>query len=106
MNTNNTLSALKSSNILLKQHYLYPGTIFADLAPSIVTTVLDSCVSVCLWDKFRCVGGMNHFLSPNCPEQVNVFPKYGDTAIDELLKKMLQLGCRRENLMRIVVLYI
>jgi len=28
----------------------------------VLTTILGSCVAVCLWDPVRAVGGMNHFL--------------------------------------------
>ena len=30
-----------------------------------ITTILGSCVSVCLWDQARQIGGMNHILLPD-----------------------------------------
>ncbi len=45
-------------------HFLYPGMVFAKSGDFCITTVLGSCVSVCLWDCVLRVGGMNHFLLP------------------------------------------
>ncbi len=30
-----------------------------------VTTILGSCVAVCLWDESHGIGGMNHYLLPD-----------------------------------------
>jgi GGDEF domain-containing protein/chemotaxis receptor (MCP) glutamine deamidase CheD len=80
-------------------HYLYPGGIFAaDPRPHRVTTVLGSCVSVCLWDRVRGVGGINHFLLPLWNGDGLPTPRYGNIAIAALIDRMLALGCSRENL--------
>jgi chemotaxis protein CheD len=79
-------------------HYLYPGGIFADPRPHRVTTILGSCVSVCLWDKVRGVGGINHYLLPLWNGDGLPTPRYGNIAIDALFDRMLALGCSRENL--------
>lgn len=81
----------------VNEHYLYPGTIFANKGHYIVTTVLGSCVSVCLWDKVKKIGGMNHFMLPKQVEGI-ISPRYGDSAIYQLIKCMLRLGCDRGNL--------
>ena len=44
--------------------YLQPGQLYASGQPSAVTTVLGSCVAICLWDPVVSVGGMNHYLLP------------------------------------------
>jgi len=79
-------------------HYLYPGGIFADPRPHRVTTVLGSCVSVCLWDRVRGVGGINHYLLPLWNGDGLPTPRYGNIAIAALIDRMLALKCSRENL--------
>jgi len=76
-------------------HYLYPGAIFADPRPHLVTTVLGSCVAVCLWDPGRRLGGINHFLLPLWNGEGLPTPRYGNVAIDALLERLLALGTQR-----------
>ena len=47
-----------------KSHYLYPASLFADKEPHIVTTILGSCVAVCLYDSVLNQGGINHYMLP------------------------------------------
>ena len=79
-------------------HFLYPGTVFAPPVPHRVTTVLGSCVAVCLWDRKAGVGGINHFMIPLWNGEGLSTPRYGNIALDRLLDGMLRLGCRRESL--------
>ncbi len=79
-------------------HYLYPGGLFAHPQPHQVTTVLGSCVSVCLWDPVRRIGGINHYLLPFWNGEGLPTPRYGNIAIDALLEKMLALGAARGSL--------
>lgn len=79
-------------------HYLLPGNIFAHADPHIVTTVLGSCVSVCLWDQIRRIGGINHYMLPLWNGDGLASPKYGNIAIEKLLEKMLNLGSLKGNL--------
>ncbi|PLX94431.1 MAG: chemotaxis protein CheD [Desulfuromonas sp.] len=80
------------------KHYLFPGALFVDPRPHLVTTVLGSCVSVCLWDSERRIGGINHYLLPFWNGEGLATPKYGNIAIEKLLKGMLELGCQKRNL--------
>lgn len=74
------------------RHYLYPGTLFAHRQPHLVTTVLGSCVSVCLWDSAARVGGINHYLLPLWNGEGLPTPKYGNIAIGKLIEKVQTLG--------------
>jgi chemotaxis protein CheD len=80
------------------RHFLYPATLFAHQEEHLVTTVLGSCVAVCLWDGATGTGGMNHFMLPLWNGEGLATPKYGNVAIDRLLNRMLALGCRRDGL--------
>ena len=79
-------------------HYLMPGNIFAHPDEYTVTTVLGSCVSVCLWDPARRLGGINHFMLPLWNGDGLASPRYGNIAIAKLIEKMLRLGADRNNL--------
>ncbi len=64
-----------------------------------LTTILGSCVAVCLWDPMRGVGGMNHFLLPEGrAEGANEGRRYGAYAMELLINELLRLGARRERL--------
>jgi chemotaxis protein CheD len=71
-----------------KRHYLYPGTLFVDRQPHLITTVLGSCVAVCLWNQSAGLGGINHYLLPLWNGEGLPTPKYGNVAIAKLLDKV------------------
>ena len=77
-----------------KSHYLYPGELFVHREPHVVSTVLGSCISVCLWDPERRLGGINHFLLPLWNGEGLPTPKYGNIAISRLIEKMEALGAQ------------
>ncbi len=81
-----------------KEHYLYAGSLLVEEAPHIVTTVLGSCVSVCLWDPVTKTGGINHYMLPSWNGDGSPSFKYGDIAIGELIERMFKKGSKR-NLM-------
>jgi chemotaxis protein CheD len=82
----------------LNKHFLFPGTIFADHREHQISTVLGSCVAVCLWDSVARMGGMNHFMLPLWNGEGLATPKYGNIAIEKLVGKLLGMGCRSEYL--------
>ena len=76
---------------------LMQGDIHFTADPKVLVTVLGSCVAVCLWDKLRGIGGMNHFVLPN-DRNGEKSTRYGDVAIDELEAGLMRLGCRISDL--------
>jgi len=54
----------------------------------LITTVLGSCVSVCLWNQTARVGGINHYLLPLWNGEGLPTPKYGNIAISKLVEKV------------------
>ena len=81
-----------------KQHYLFPCMIFCSREEFQVTTVLGSCISVCLYDPVTKIGGINHYMLALWNGIGLESPKYGNIAITKLLEKMLELGSRKNNL--------
>ena len=58
-------SAAPAADRLRRAAYLQPGQLIAAPEPLEISTVLGSCVAVCLWDRRRGQGGANHFLLPS-----------------------------------------
>lgn len=83
---------------LRRKVYLLPGELHASAEPCQISTILGSCVAVCLFDPTRLAGGMNHFLLPSSRKGESVSLRFGDTATIALLEKLLALGCRLESI--------
>ncbi len=83
---------------LLATRTLLPGDVYCDRIPQCLTTVLGSCVAVCLWDQRLRFGGMNHFLLPNRPSNGEFSGRFGDVAIPHLVEAMLAEGSSVRNL--------
>ncbi len=77
--------------------YLHPGDLFASAQRSAVSTILGSCVAVCLWDPISKIGGMNHYLLPLWTGQGTSSTRFGDVAVQELLNKLLELGGQKSR---------
>lgn len=81
-----------------KTHFLFPAALFVSPAPYQVTTILGSCVAVCLWDPVTRIGGINHYMLPLWNGEGLPSPKFGNIAIEKLVDKMVALGARRSRL--------
>jgi chemotaxis protein CheD len=92
---------------------ILPGEYFATADATAITTLLGSCVSVCLFDRGSGVGGMNHFMLPRVllesdstrctapygPACANpCSARYGECALKHLLEQLDRLGASRSRL--------
>lgn len=77
--------------------FLHAGRIFVASQPHAVTTILGSCVAVCLWDDGSGVGGLNHFLLPDIGGLTDT-PKCGTAATRMLIEQLCVAGARRARL--------
>lgn len=77
-----------------------PGEYYVTTTDMVIVTVLGSCVSACIRDKERGIGGMNHFLLPANGDSgvVSASARYGAYAMEILVNHLLKLGARRSNL--------
>jgi chemotaxis protein CheD len=82
----------------LRTFYLEPGGVVAAVHPTEITTILGSCVAVCLWDERLRLGGMNHFLLPSAPGGQPASGRQGSAAIPMLLRELERLGSQRQHL--------
>ncbi len=81
-----------------KPHYVHPGQLFASADPHLVTTILNTCVAVCLFDAQSKIGGLNHYLLPNRVELGGGGPRFGEGAMEQLLSRVVELGASKPRL--------
>jgi chemotaxis protein CheD len=76
-----------------------PGEYFVTTSEMMLVTVLGSCVSACIRDRERGLGGMNHFmLADGDSEDQVASARYGTYAMEVLINHLMKLGARRSNL--------
>jgi len=87
----------------VEQRFLHPGQHYVTRRPAVLSTLLGSCVSVCLYDPIARVIGMNHFLlATRHPASEPVLQsdagRYGMGAMELLINDMLKHGAKRAQL--------
>jgi len=76
-----------------------PGEYAVSTEENVLVTVLGSCVSACLRDPLAGVGGMNHFMLPDCDGgAASSSARYGSFAMELLVNELLKRGARRANI--------
>lgn len=65
---------------------------------TVLTTVLGSCIAVCLYDPRKAIGGMNHFLLPSRDGAEGENVRYGAYAMELLINGLLKKGADRVRL--------
>jgi chemotaxis protein CheD len=78
--------------------YLHPGQVYIARDPAMITTVLGSCVAICLWDPTTAIGGANHYMLPANPGSGQDSARFGDVAFVQLLKGVLAAGAHGRQL--------
>ena len=80
------------------RQYLIPGKVFVASKPFAISTIVGSGVALCLWDSIRGLGGMNHFMLPEGPENNQNANRYASIANPALLQQMLDSGAEVKSL--------
>ena len=77
-----------------------PGEYYVTTSNMVLVTVLGSCVSACIRDKDKGVGGMNHFMLAESSDSggLSSSARYGTYAMEILINHLLKLGARRGSL--------
>lgn len=78
--------------------HLHPGHLHASATTCTIATILGSCVSVCLYDRVRGIGGANHFLLPYPVSGEQASPRFGLAAVRGLIDRLVGLGSSPSNL--------
>lgn len=81
---------------------LLPGEYFVSDDDIVLSTVLGSCISACIWDRSAKVGGMNHFMLPGEASRetdpIGLSGRYGAFAMEQLINELIKRGARKANL--------
>jgi len=78
--------------------FIHVGQICVATKPTEISTVLGSCVAVCLYDKLRMAGSMNHYLLPLWNGNGLQSPKFGNISIPRMIESMMEVGCTPANM--------
>jgi len=84
-------------NLLRATRFLQPGQLIVATEPTAITTILGSCVAVCLWDPRTSIGGMNHFMLPIPVTGHAASPRFGNIAMQQLVERMQAAGARMSS---------
>lgn len=80
---------------------ILPGEFFVAQEDIVISTVLGSCVSACIWDKQAGIGGMNHFMLPEGAKEggdpIGLAGRYGVFAMEQLINELIKRGGRKAN---------
>ena len=91
----------------LKSHMritIFPGEYYVAHEDVLITTLLGSCVSACLYDPYNKIVGMNHFLlssrryAKSLPVCTTDAGRYGIHSMELLINEMWNQGAQRGNL--------
>jgi chemotaxis protein CheD len=81
---------------------ILPGEYYASGREMVIVTTLGSCVSACLWDDVRKVGGMNHFMLPESGasgfDLHGESGRYGVFAMELLINELIKMGAQKSRL--------
>lgn len=79
--------------------FVVQGTFYVSSHPdATLSTVLGSCISVCLHDPVARIGGMNHFLLAIGKGEDSGDIRFGVNAMEKLINEMLKEGASRPRL--------
>jgi len=82
--------------------FLKPGDLRTTDVPAKYTTILGSCVSVCLFDRLTHRAGMSHYIFPE-DNKLEGTDYFGDNSTVHLIEYMLRNGSRKEDIVASVV---
>src|SRR5208337_4972741 len=79
---------------------IHIGGFHASREPTIIETLLGSCVAACLYDPVARVGGMNHILLPGKADldHFDNVARYAVNAMELLINRVMNLGGERYRL--------
>lgn len=87
----------ESDSAFAMEIFLHPGELYYGRAPTIVSTLLGSCVAVTLWHPKELLGGMCHIVLPESGAGIACDMKYGDCALAEFSKQAIKFSTKTED---------
>ena len=79
---------------------IHIGDFYASRTPVVISTLLGSCVAVCLHDPAAGIGGMNHILRPGRADTKDrkLAARFSFDGVEQLIEEVLKQGARRDRL--------
>ena len=93
-------------NLKVPAAKILPGQFYVSKSGEVIATVLGSCISACIRDKIKGIGGMNHFMLPSTSagssdswqnSNVSLPLRYGEWAMEFLINEILKNGGKKQN---------
>jgi chemotaxis protein CheD len=81
-----------------KREFLHPGQMCVSSGPCTITTIVGSCVALCLWNPALKMGGMSHHILAEWDGTGEQTPRYGDVAVEKLISTVVNMGSLVRNL--------
>jgi len=77
-----------------------PGEVYVTKQHELISTLLGSCIAVCMRDKVSKTGGMNHFKLPavSIYKNASIDTNYGQYAMELLINEIMKNGGKKPNL--------
>jgi len=72
--------------------FVHTGEVMTARTSTVYSTVLGSCVSICVWNAETGAGGINHFLLPDQVSNGLSSPRFGNVAVRQLLDQLDRAG--------------
>lgn len=83
---------------------ILPGEYYVTKNNEMITTVLGSCISVCIYEPSIGMGGMNHFMLPSSnsindsEDLLSDSFRYGDVAMERMINDLLRNGADKRKI--------
>ncbi len=82
----------------LSTEFVLPGQVRVASRPTVYSTILGSCVAICLFDTQTGFGGINHFVFPGVPGRYDPDPlRWAEPSVESLFSRMRSLGANPET---------
>jgi chemotaxis protein CheD len=98
MNMSAVVAPVSTKALPYKEIYLHPGQMYVSREPVQISMILGSCAGVCLYDRRRAIGGATHYMLPQWAGPGTPSTRYGDVALDVLLKQFQEHGSGPKDL--------
>jgi chemotaxis protein CheD len=98
MNMSAVVAPVSTKALPYKEIYLHPGQMYVSSEPVQISMILGSCAGVCLYDRRRAIGGATHYMLPQWAGPGTPSTRYGDVALDVLLKQFQEHGSGPKDL--------
>lgn len=76
----------------MNHYFLQPGYIYVPDQAVDISTVIGSGVSICIYDRKKQIGGMNHFQFPYIAAKGKTTSLYGNVSTSLLIRMILEQG--------------